>query len=195
MFHKIKKDLFFIPVSLGKKIGGFCLQGFKKGDENEFSKLYERFNKPILNYVRSRIENGEVAKEVTQDVFVKVFRFRDSYQECNAFSTWLWTIARNTVSDHLRGAQPAQESPVSPEDLPSPQKCAESLVLRKDERRKYFKMMKSLTRLQKRVLWMRFIHHLSYDEISKRLGLSLSAVKNLAYRAKLTLTESSLSFA
>jgi DNA-directed RNA polymerase specialized sigma24 family protein len=49
--------------------------------------------------------------------------------------------------------------------------------------------MRQLTRMQKRVLWMRVIHQLSYEEISKTLGMSLSAVKNLAYRARIGLTD------
>ena len=62
-------------------------------------------------------------------------------------------------------------------------------MIRKDERRNMLKLMRSLTRMQKRVLWLRIIHQLSYEEISRNLGMSLSAVKNLAYRAKLSLTE------
>jgi DNA-directed RNA polymerase specialized sigma24 family protein len=68
------------------------------------------------------------------------------------------------------------------------------MAIRKDERRNYIKMMRSLTRMQKRVLWMRVIHQLSYEEISRKLGMSLSAVKNLAYRARISLGVTSFSF-
>ena len=50
-------------------------------------------------------------------------------------------------------------------------------------------MLKVLTPLQKKVIWLRIIHQLSFDEISAKLGLSLTAVKNLAYRAKLSLQQ------
>jgi RNA polymerase sigma-70 factor (ECF subfamily) len=169
---------------------------FKNGSEEAFSKLYRRFQRPVLKYVRSKIRDDEVAMEVTQEVFLKVFRFKDRYQEGYAFSTWLWTIARNAVTDHLRseGSQVhhGQNEDLPPDEIPSPHKNAEALILKKDQRRTFLKKARSLTRLQKRVLWMRVIRQLSYEEISRKLGLSLSAVKNLAYRGRMTLGEFSL---
>lgn len=170
-----------------------------RGDSDEtFTFLYKRFYKPIAHYIRSRIHNPEVAEEITQEVFLKVHRFQDSFQEGHAFSTWLWTIAKNTVFDYLRGlkgnnkaAGPdfTQDTSVELEQLPCLRICAETRLIRRDQRRKLLKVFKVLTRLQKRVLWMRVIHQLSYQDISKQLQLSLASVKNLAYRAKITLVE------
>lgn len=160
------------------------------GESHEaFAKVYNRFSKPLLHYVSSRISDPAIAEELTQEVFLKAYRFKDSYQERYAVSTWLWTIARNTISDHLRGSK-SWDSGVPAEETACEKPCAESLVIKKDERRNILKLMRSLTRMQKRVLWMRIIHQLSYEEISKKLGMSLSAVKNLAYRARIGLTDS-----
>lgn len=154
-----------------------------------FAKVYRKFSSPLRQYVRSKISDPEVAEELTQEVFLKAYRFRDSYQERYAVSTWLWTIARNTVTDHLRGLKPEGTDHLT-EELPCARPCAESVVIRKDDRKTYLRMLRSLTRMQKRVIWMRVIHQLSYEEISKRLNMSLSAVKNLAYRGKLSLNAS-----
>ena len=191
-----KPFLLSLPISFSKKKTKSFITEFKSGNEEAFAKLYKRFHKPILRFVQSKISDDEVASELTQEVFIKVFRFRESYQEQYALSTWLWTIARNTISDHLRGKKihlesdlPGSEPAMTLEEIPSPQKNAEALVIKKDQRRSFLGLMKSLTRPQKRVLWLRAVHQLSFPEISKRLGLSLSAVKNLAYRAKLTLSD------
>jgi RNA polymerase sigma-70 factor (ECF subfamily) len=185
-----------MPLSINKKKERTFLAEFKSGDEQAFSKIYDRFRKPILKFVRSRIHDDEVSNEITQEIFLKVYRFRENYQEEYAFSTWLWTIARNTICDHIRGHKGGTtyhegmgEKEIAPDDLPSFQQHAEAILTRKDERRSLLKMMKSLTRFQKRVLWMRVIHQLSYSEISKKLGISLSAVKNLAHRAKQALAD------
>lgn len=154
-----------------------------------FPKVYRRFRKSIFRYVSSRISNSQVAEEVTQEIFIKAYRFNDRYDQHYAFSTWLWTIAKNTVFDVLRKNQEPIEGSVELEDLPSPYKGAESLLEAHESRRFLFKLMKPLTKLQKRVLWMRVVQQHSYSEISKKMGLSLSAAKNLAYRAKLTLTQ------
>lgn len=161
---------------------------FIHDSHDAFAKVYRKFSKPLHQYVRSKISDPAIAEELTQEVFLKAYRFRGSYQERYALSTWLWTIARNTIHDHLRGLSPlGQDDETGPDELACERPCAESVAIRKDERRTYLKMLRSLTRMQKRVIWMRVIHQLSYEEISKNLGMSLSAVKNLAYRAKQSL--------
>jgi RNA polymerase sigma-70 factor (ECF subfamily) len=153
-----------------------------------FTKIYDHFRNPILRYVRTRVSDDEAAEDITQEVFLKAFRFRDSYQDRYAISTWLWTIARNTVADHLRGRAPIEtDSDVAPDDIASDEWNAEVRAVRRDERRNFLRKLRSLTRMQKRVLWMRIIHQLSYEEISHRMGVSLASAKNLAYRAKLAL--------
>jgi RNA polymerase sigma-70 factor (ECF subfamily) len=169
--------------------------GWKLGDGNGFSRLYSRYRKPISRYVSSRIANNHVAEELTQEVFFKAYRYRESYQERYALSTWLWTIAKNTVADYLRGMRESAddgfsqmpELTISPDDLPTKARGAEELLLTADRRRALLDAIKILTRLQKRVLFMRLIRQLSYEEIARRLGISLSAAKNLAHRAKLKL--------
>ncbi len=158
-------------------------------DQDWFFKLYRRYQKPIGEFVRSKISNKETAAEVTQEVFLKIFRFHGSYCDTYAFSTWLWTIARNTVTDYGR-AQASAGRPkeyLSSDDLPSRERSPEAVALRKDQFRFFLKAIRSLTRPQRRVIWMRVVHQLSYEEIARRMGVSLTSVKNLALRAKATL--------
>jgi RNA polymerase sigma-70 factor (ECF subfamily) len=149
-----------------------------------FPKIYSKFRKPILRYVNSRVTDPELAEDITQEIFIKVFRFQGSYQSKFAFSTWLWTIAKNTVSDSPREQKETTLREPLSEEIPCGSHCAETLAIKKDERRRLLRILKPMTRLQKRVLWMRAVHQLSYSEISKILGLSVAAAKNLATRAK-----------
>lgn len=168
-------------------------RAFRNGDNEAFAKIYRRFRKPIFHYVSTRVFDKQSAEDVTQEVFIKAYRFREAYDEQYAFSTWLWTIARNTVFDALRKNKSAEDLPAaasSIDEIPSPFQNAESLLQVKDLRRLIKSMMRPLTKLQRRVLWMSVIQQRSYAEISKQMGLSLSAVKNLAYRARLTITDS-----
>jgi RNA polymerase sigma-70 factor (ECF subfamily) len=151
-----------------------------------FTNAYRRFRKPIFHYVRSRIADIQVAEEVTQEIFLKVFRFSDSFDETRELSTWIWTIARNTVYDVLRRKNDSEE-PGELENFESPLENAEALLEKRDRWRMLRTVLKPLTKLQRRVLWLRVVRQLSYEEISRQLGLSLSAAKNLAYRAKLTI--------
>jgi RNA polymerase sigma-70 factor (ECF subfamily) len=165
-------------------------QGWTRPEKQSFPGIYGRFRRPIFLYVRSRVHEDETAEDLVQEIFLKVFRFLGSYREQYAFSTWLWTIARNTVADYLRAPrEPSSAGEVISEleELPCAREDAETVLARKDERRSFLRLLRPLTRLQKRVLWMRIVHQLSYDEIASRLGVSLSAVKNLAHRARIRL--------
>ena len=159
-----------------------------------FETLYRRFKLPIFRYLKLKISDEAIAEELTQEVFLKAYRFRESYQDRYSVSTWLWTIAKNTVSDHLRKTRlPSDQQTdldgesAAAESVACERPCPEGRILIKEQRRNFLRMIRSLTRPQKRVLWMRLIHQLSYEEISNQLRLSNSAVKNLVYRAKLRL--------
>jgi RNA polymerase sigma-70 factor (ECF subfamily) len=158
--------------------------------DDGFFKLYRRYQKPIAEFVRSKIPNRETAAEITQEVFIKLFRFQNTYQKKYAFSTWLWTIARNTVADYgraqVRVGQPSDY--ISPEEVASTERNPELQAVRKDQVRTFVRALRCLTHLQRRAVWMRLVHQLSYEEISKKLGISLNAAKNLTYRARITLS-------
>ncbi len=172
-------------------------EAFKKGEEWAFSKIYLIYKNPILRYVSQRVGDQEIVNDLGQEIFLKAHRFRSSYQSQYTFSTWLWTIARNTVSDwyrkHSRGEWMESSNPEDSlffeEKFSTPEPNAEILLEREAERQGFMQLLEKLTDLQKKVLWMRVIHQLSYQEIAKKLGLSLSAVKCLVYRSKKALSE------
>jgi RNA polymerase sigma-70 factor (ECF subfamily) len=167
-------------------------EAFREGEEWAFNSLHSRYRRPMLRYVSMRLPDAEAAEDVVQEIFMKAYRFRESYRPEYAFSTWLWTIARNTLTDHARkshrGDEPGASEDVGelPCDKPSPERLLEEV----NERRNLRRLLRELTALQRRVIWLRIVHRLSYPEIAARLGLSLSAVKCLAYRAKRVLSES-----
>ena len=177
------------------------VRAFKDGEDWAFSKIFTKYRKLILRFVSQKVRNEEAAEEITQEVFFKAFRFRSSYRSEYAFSTWLWGIARNTIVDRIRKdrREPAHDAfqdgePEDYETLPCALPNAEHLLLRRGENKRLVAFLGTLTAPQRRVLWLRIMHRLSYAEIAKRLGLSLSAVKCLAYRAKATLIAGGVKF-
>ncbi len=181
------------------------VRAFKDGEDWAFSKVFKRYRKLILKFVSQKVRDEEAAEEITQEVFLKAYRFRESFRPDYAFSTWLWGIARNTMVDRIRKDRRdpmsertdgyADTEVAECETLPCGQPNAEHILLRRGDRKHLGKFLKLLTGPQKRVLWLRIMHRLSYAEIAKRLGLSLSAVKCLAYRARVSLSEGGLELA
>lgn len=156
-----------------------------------FCRVYDRFYRPIFKYVIQRVSYPEVAEEVTQEIFLKAYRFRETYRSSHAVSTWLWTIARNTICDWKRkhGAIGMLESAgASCEEFPAQAPDAEASLISRGRRRELLRKIRGLSRLQRKVIRMRALHQLSYAEIADALGLSMDSVKCSIYRAKLALT-------
>lgn len=154
-----------------------------------FTEIHERYRRPILKYVFQRVKDREVAQEIVQEIFLKAFRFRASYRPQYALSTWLWTIAKNTVSDWHRKHEDERSSETCLLEPVSAEPDAESLFEEASRKKALAVCLGKLTDLQKKVIVLRVIHQLSYAEISRNLGMSISAVKCLAYRSKQALSQ------
>ena len=74
-----------------------------KKDEKAFTHLYDMYSKSLFSVIHVLIKNREEAEDVLQDVFVKIWKNIDSYNESKGrFYTWIINIARNTSIDKLR---------------------------------------------------------------------------------------------
>lgn len=170
------------------------IREFAQGNSSAFLEIYQRFQKPVFRLVSTRIKNTNVAEELVQETFLKVFRYREQYNPQYEFSTWVWTIAKNLTLDYLTnsqadplGSRPQQELGLELQDVACERGSAEIEYLKKTERRYLFKMLRKLPRLQRKAILLRVIKGCSYDEIALSLKLSLSAVKSLIHRGKVSL--------
>ena len=163
----------------------------------DFDRMYGRFRKPILNYVFQRVRDEHLAEELTQEIFLKVYRFRDSYQPGFQFSTWLWTIARNTLTDWMRKDGTSQEQAFDGsedalpdiEQIPASEPNIELKMVEETDLSEIGPLVGSLTLAQRNVLLLRIVHQHSFQEISEKLGMSLASVKCLFQRGKLALAK------
>lgn len=163
------------------------------GNVEEFKVLFEKYRIPILSYLVQLTGSRAVAEELAQEVFLRVFRHRESYTVESKFTTWLWTIARNAAFDHLKKKRElslvGDESliPLDETSFESPE--AERLVLLKATREAIVKCLGNLTTPQRDAISLRTFSELSYEEIGSTLGQSVPAVKSLIHRAKAGLVD------
>jgi len=128
-----------------------------------------------------------LAEDICSETFYKAFRSLHSFREVDAsFSTWLYTIARNTVLSELRkqrsGNVPLEESgyiPVAPHEL-----VPEQAILRNERVGLVREAINNLPEKQRSALILREYDQLDYQEIACILGQSVSAVKSLLFRAR-----------
>jgi RNA polymerase sigma-70 factor (ECF subfamily) len=164
-----------------------------KKDERAFEELVRRYQRPITNYIARMVGNYDLALDLSQDVFVKVFVALRTYNEAYKFGSWIFKIASNTVFDHLRKGRPVVSSldkPINTED-DEIQIDPISRGIIADEQLEQSEMRGILSRLIERLpeayremIVLRHISELSYEEMAEITDLPLGTVKNRTFRAR-----------
>ncbi len=151
-----------------------------------FEKYYRDLRPGLLRFIGARVRDQHAARDVLQDVYTKAFRSLDRYDEGRPFSTWVYTIARNTCIDYLRRrvrdplSAVAPNAPTSPPDLDSlpsrlgddPQRAA----LNKDLLVAIRKELARLPDHRRAAVEMKIAEGLTYREISEILGAPLGTI-------------------
>src|SRR6188474_3218947 len=78
------------------------MEAVKNGDLQQASLLFERYNKRIYNFLARMTMDRELAEDLTQNVFLRIIKYRTSYRDGNRFQSWIYQVARNVFSDHYQ---------------------------------------------------------------------------------------------
>lgn len=172
----------------------------KRGDRVAFRALVERYQRPVINVIYRAIGDSWEAEDLAQRVFVRVFRSARRYEPQAKFSTWLFTIVHHMVlNEHRRRARHRAESleqlqqsrterdavgwqPADERGQDPSQVAAE-----RELRRKIRAAIQELPAAQRTAVILLRYEEVGYEEIARVLGCSVSAVKALLHRARVTL--------
>ncbi|WP_238650031.1 MULTISPECIES: RNA polymerase sigma factor [Paenibacillus] len=166
------------------------IQLIKQGDTELYSELMRRYQRKILAFVYHMLKNSHmelIAEDLCSETFYKAFRSLHSFREVDAsFSTWLYTIARNTVLSELRknraGNVSLEESGYTP--VAPPEVAPEQAALRKERMNLVREAINNLPEKQRSALILREYDQMDYQEIAVILDQSVSSVKSLLFRAR-----------
>lgn len=159
------------------------------GQKEAFSILVQRYQQYVftlaLRYVNSRREDAE---ELSQDVFIKAYRFLGDFKQNSKFSTWLYTIVHTTAISHLR-KQRNSEISIEEDKLTylSDNKTNYSLNNTAEKRSVKEQLNKAIAQLsadEARVIYLFYQAEQSIDEISLITNMSISLVKVKLFRAR-----------
>ena len=170
------------------------------GDEAGFNYLVGKYHRPMIHFLFRMVRNQAIAEELAQEVFLRVYRARESYRAEAKFTTWLYRIATNLAvnnardTKHERAAQmiyldaPDEETGSTP-DVADDEPSAEQSLLG-DERMKAIRThVMALPERQRMAVLMHKYQGMEYRQIGEVLKLSESATKSLLFRAYQTLRE------
>ena len=154
---------------------------------NEFETWYRDHRSSVYRYVRFRVATREMAEDVTSEVFLKALRAFGRYDPERASPrTWLLRIARNAVTDHLRGLKRRGSLHVSLDripDLAADVPGQEDRVIRQERIQRLLNGSQELRKVDQEVLSLRYGAGLSNAEIAEHLEISNNAVAVRLHRA------------
>jgi RNA polymerase sigma-70 factor (ECF subfamily) len=172
----------------------------RDGDDTGYDILIAKYRKPIINFMFRMVHNQAVAEELAQEVFLRVYRSRQTYRAEAKFTTWLYRIATNLGVNHARDTkheraaqnvyldQPDPETGTTPDVADETASVEENLV--HDERMRAIRQhVMALPERQRNAVLMHKYQGLDYKQIGEVLKLSESATKSLLFRAYQTLRE------
>lgn len=172
----------------------------KTGDESAFAYLVQKYRRPMVGFMYRLCHNPSTAEELAQEVFLRVYRSRTSYEPSAKFTTWLYRIATNLAVNHARDTrherpentlrldEPDPETGTTP-DLADDSLSAEEQILRRERLAAIRNVVNALPERQRVAVIMHKYQQMDYREIAGVLKLSESATKSLLFRAYETLRE------
>ena len=167
----------------------------KDGDGGSFALLLEKYRASVIHFLYRMVQDQAVSEELAQEVFLRVYRSRETYEPTAKFTTWLFRIATHLALNWLRDekhARAQERLDQQVEDAPVREVADRSLSVeqrllhtaRLDEVRR---AVAALPDKQRGAVLMHKYEEMEYSQIAKVLSCSESAVKSLLFRAYETL--------
>src|SRR4051794_15874850 len=163
----------------------------REGDSFSFELLLERHRTPVIHFLYRMLQNQAVAEELAQEVFLRVYRSRLSYEPTAKFTTWLFRIATHLALNALRDRkyERLQErlddnsSELPSRQLSDARPSVEQRMVYEARLDEVRQAIAALPEKQRAAVLMHKYEEMEYSQIAKVLNCSESAVKSLLFRA------------
>ncbi|MDD3648028.1 MAG: sigma-70 family RNA polymerase sigma factor [Candidatus Dojkabacteria bacterium] len=159
-----------------------------KKDKKGFDKIYNKYYKVVLNYIKSRINDKALGEDLTSEVFIKVYKAIGDFKwQGISISSWIFRIARNLLTDYYRKASRNQEaiSLSEIENLFEDQSASTFTdFLRDEEEKVLYDAIREFSEQDQFLIYYKFFEGMSNVEIAKLTGLNESNVGTRLYRIK-----------
>jgi RNA polymerase sigma-70 factor (ECF subfamily) len=172
----------------------------KAGDQAAFDFLVQKYRRPLVSFMYRMARNTAAAEDLAQEVFLRVYRSRQTYEASAKFTTWLYRIATNLAVNHARDTR--KERPEVTVSLDEPDEetgttmdvadstiSAEEAMVRRERMLAIRSRIEALPERQRLAVIMHKYQQMDYKQIADVLKLSESATKSLLFRAYQTLRE------
>src|SRR5579872_6207934 len=167
-------------------VDGGLVARFLAGERGAFDSLFLKYQDYVYNIVYGIVGKVEEAHDITQEVFVQVYRSLPSFRRGSRFATWLYRIAVNRAVDAARASRSWRWLPLdetlraTPDPADNPVQASEKQA----ERDAVQRVLMQVALQHRDILVLRYYQDLSIEEIAEVLGCTVSAAKVRLHRAR-----------
>jgi RNA polymerase sigma-70 factor (ECF subfamily) len=180
------------------------IKKIKRGNKELFSEIVNKYKRVVYNHAYSFLRNKEEAEDTVQEIFTTIYKNIKSFREEAKLGTWIYRITVNICKNKLKQLkrknqniieeipewdEDSEENPIEEKLKDKDERTPDNVLVSDEIKKIVFKRMGELAEEQRKVLILRDIDGLSYEEIAKILKLSVSAVKSKIFRARENLRE------
>ena len=165
------------------------MEAVQNGDLQQTSLLFDRYHKRLFNFLARLTMDRDTAEDLTQNVFLRLIKYRSSYRQGSKFQSWIYQMARNVFSDHYQKTKNKKANFIDVEkmgeriaDNDEGEKLGEQELLLQ-------KSMALLSEDQRELLVLTRFQHMKYEEVAVIMDTTVANIKVKVHRAIAKLRE------
>lgn len=165
------------------------MEAVKNGDLQQASLLFDRYNKRIFHFLARMTMDRALAEDLTQNVFLRLIKYRTSYREGARFQPWIYQVARNIFSDHYQSHKNKYSDFVDVEKVSDYMPDTDDTNLTNERERLLHQSMAKLESDQRELLVLTRFQQMKYEEVALIMNTSVANIKVKVHRAIAKLRE------
>jgi RNA polymerase sigma factor (sigma-70 family) len=164
------------------------MEAVKNGKLEQAAVLFERYHVRLYNFLARLTMDNAVAEDLTQNVFLRMLKYKHTYKEGMRFQSWIYQLARNVFSDHYQSVKRSMQSKTEIEQL-ADRMPDEETGMEEEREARLHQSLKRLTEEQREVLVLTRFQQLKYEEVAEILNTTVPNIKVKVHRAMIKLKE------
>ena len=165
------------------------MEAVKNGNLQQATLLFERYHKRIYNFLARMALDRALAEDLTQNVFFRMIKYRNSYRDGARFQSWIYQIARNVFSDHYQTVKNKYSDFIDVEKIRDHMADNEDEKIQEEKELLLQRSMARLTDDQREILVLTRFQQMKYEEVAALMDTTVANIKVKVHRALIRLRE------
>ena len=165
------------------------MEAVKNGELQQASLLFDRYHKRLFNFLARMTMDRDLAEDLTQNIFLRLIKYRGSYKNGAKFQSWIYQMARNVFSDHYQSVKNRKADFVDIEKMSEYVADNDESAAMDEQEKILHRSMAMLNEEQRELLVLTRFQHMKYEEVAVIMDTTVANIKVKVHRAIAKLRE------